>query len=377
LHLLVNALSIGSMSGQHVVYGFLRPISRWALPAHQITVLHYENERPPAELLERGVKTIEVPQRWKAWYKRIWWETTKLAQLLREHGCDVMLNVSGALAPRCPVPQVVLCQNPWCYVPMAHRDAKDRFKARLQRIGYARAFRDSSLIVYISHHLQDLYRRGNPGVREAASAVAYVGIDNDTFEVARQLAGEPRHPLTILSVSAMAHWKGAHTLVDAVKLLHDRQVPAVLKLVGPWPDNDYEERIRQQVRALGLESSVLFLGRVSDEELHHLYATSRVFCLMSGCESYGIPAAEAMTFGTPVVSTDCCAIAEICEGAGQFGPLNDPAWTADALQLALTDDQKWQAWSKHARENANCLTWSQCAKPFEKLESLTTSHERK
>ena len=360
------------MSGQHVVYGFLRPISRWALPAHEITVLHYENESPPGELLERGVKTIEVAQRWKPWYKRLWWETTKLTHVIREHGCDVMLNVSGALAPRCAVPQVVLCQNPWCYVPMAHRDAKDRFKAKLQRIGYARAFRDSALMVYISHHLQDLYRAGNPGVREASSAIAYVGIDDDTFQVAKQLTSEPRDPLTILSVSAMAHWKGAHTLVDAIKLLHARQIPAVLKLVGPWPDSAYEQRIRRQVSTLGLDSSVQFLGRVSDEELHRLYATSRVFCLMSGCESYGIPAAEAMTFGTPVVSTDCCAIAEICEGAGQFGPLNNPTWTADALQIALTDDMKWQAWSTQARKNASRLTWDNCAKAFKDIEKLET-----
>ena len=360
------------MSGQHVVYGFLRPISRWAIPQHTITVLHYENERPPADLIDRGVKLIEVPQRWKAWYKRIWWETTRLARVLREHRCDAMLNVSGALAPRCPVPQVVLCQNPWCYVPMAHRDAKDRFKAKLQRIGYARAFRDSALIVYISRHLQDLYRRGNPGVQETASAVAYVGIDDDTYEIAKQLQGQPRQPLTILSVSAMAHWKGAHTLVDAVKLLHDRKIPAVLKLVGPWPDSDYEQQIRRQVAERGLDASVEFLGRVSDEDLHRLYATSRVFCLMSGCESYGIPAAEAMTFGTPVVSTDCCAIAEICEGAGQFGPVNDPTWTADALQVALTDDHKWQTWSAKARENASHLTWEACAKPFRAIEGLGT-----
>ena len=358
------------MSGQHVVYGFLRPMSRWAIPEHTITVLHYEDERPPADLLERGVKTIEVPQRWKAWYKRIWWETTRLAPVIREHQCDAMLNVSGALAPRCPVPQVVLCQNPWCYIPLAHRGVKDRLKARLQRFGYARAFRDSALIIYISKHLQDLYRRGNPGVSEAASAVAYVGIDDDTFQVAKQLTGEPREPLTILSVSAMAHWKGAHTLVDAVKLLHDRQIPAILKLVGPWPDSDYEQRIRRQVASLGLESSVQFLGRVSDDKLHHLYATSRVFCLMSGCESYGIPAAEAMTFGTPVISTDCCAIAEICAGAGQFGPVNNPPWTADALQIAFTEKELWRTWSNRARTNAVELTWDKCAKAFLQLPEL-------
>lgn len=358
------------MSGQHVVYGFLRPLSRWMLPEHRITVLHYDGETPPDDLLNLGVTAIAVARNWKAWYMRLAWETTKLAGLIRSHAVDVMLNVSGAIVPRCPVPQVVLCQNPWCYVPQAHRGATDRFKARLQRIGYRRAFRDAAMMIYISGHLRDLYRRGNVGIVETQSRIAYVGLDDDTFETANRLQNEPREPGTIVSVSAMASWKGAHTLIDAMVLLKHRGVPAKLKLVGPWPDNKYEQMIRQQIATTGLSDDVEILGRVSDDELHRLYATSKLFCLMSSCESYGIPAAEAMTFGTPVISTDCCAIAEICGGAGSFGPVDDPTWTADALQTALNDSQQWQSWSTQARANASRLRWENCAQAFKTIEKI-------
>jgi len=364
LHLLVNALSIGSMSGQHVVYGFLRPLIKALCPVHQVTLLHYEGDTPPTDLLSPGVSTVAVADRFKHWAKRTLWEITRLPAIIQQQRADLVLSVSGALTPRCPVPQVVLCQNPWCYVEIAQQDRTQRFKAKLQRIGYGRAYRQAALMVYLSGHLRDLYRRDNASSREAPSAIAYVGLNESTYQAAIDLAAVPREPLTILSVSAMAHWKGATTLVRALALLRDRHLDAQLKLVGPWPDAGHRRDVEQLIDQLDLRSRVHILGRVSDDDLHKLYATSRVFCLMSHCESYGIPAAEAMAFGTPVISTDCCAIAEICSGAGDFGPVGDAEWTAAALHKALIDDDQWGQWSAAARARAATLTWDQCAKPL-------------
>ena len=358
------------MSGQHVVYGFLRPFTRGMRPAHEMTILHYESETPPAEITEQGVDTICLPDRLKHWARRTLWESTKLPGVVRAAKADLVLTVSGAITPNCPVPQVTLCQNPWCYVPQAHRNWKDGLKARLQRIGYSRAFKNSAMMIYISGHLRDLYRQGNSGVSEAQSAIAWVGLNADTFESALQLQNIAREPFTILSVSAMASWKGADTLVDAVELLHGRSIPAILKLVGPWPDQAYERRIRDQIAVKKLQDSVQILGKVSNEDLHRLYASSRVFSLMSSCESFGIPAAEAMCFGTPVISTNCCAIAEICDGAGLFGPVGDPTWTASALEKALTDSSAWAQWSMNARTRADQLTWENCARPFQEIPKL-------
>ncbi len=116
--------------------------------------------------------------------------------------------------------------------------------------------------------------------------------------------------------------------------------------------------------------AVEILGRVSDEELHRQYAFNQVYALPSHCESYGIPAAEAMAFGTPVVSTTCCAISEICAPAGLFGPAGSAEWTADALQTLLTDNNQWSRFSDAARNRAASLSWDQCFRPLLKLEQV-------
>lgn len=358
------------MSGQHVVYGFLGPFTRWMRPAHEMVILHYESERPPSAITELGVVTVCLPDSLKHWAKRTLWEATKLPKLILQHKADLVLTVSGAITPNCPVPQVTLCQNPWCYVPAAHQNWRERFKARLQRSGYRRAFRDSALMIYISGHLRDLYRQGNLGVPETRSEIAYVGLNEETYQAARDLQGAPREPLSILSVSAMAPWKGANTLVRAVGILRQRGIAASLRLVGPWPSSDHEQEIRQLINELALQDFVTIFGKVSNDELHRLYATSRVFCLMSSCESFGIPAAEAMAFGTPIISTDCCAIAEICEPAGKFGPVGDPQWTANALAELLTNDAVWSVYSGASVQRAAMLTWEKCSQPFHKIPEL-------
>jgi hypothetical protein len=68
-----------------------------------LVILHYDSEKPPAEITNQGVRTICLPDNLKHWAKRTLWEATKLPQVVRQQKADLVLTVSGAITPNCPV----------------------------------------------------------------------------------------------------------------------------------------------------------------------------------------------------------------------------------------------------------------------------------
>ncbi|MBL8848552.1 MAG: glycosyltransferase [Planctomycetaceae bacterium] len=375
MRVLVNGLSIGAPSGRHVLYGHVRQLAQWTAAEHEWLIVHQAGEELPADLRLPNVRTHAAPERCRNWLSRTAWESWELPRLMRRAGVDLYFAPNGMILPRSPAPQATLAQNPWCLTPSIHRTSVERFKGRLQRAAYRRAYSGADLMVYNSRHMQDLYARNARGTTPAPACIAYQGIDDATHEAASRVS-ENRDPWTILSVSVMAHWKGAETLIDALQCLRSRNLPARLRLVGPWPDAAYEARIRRQIDDRNLQAAVEITGMLPLEELRAAYASAQVFCLMSRCESFGIPAVEAQAFGTPVVGSNVCAMPEVCGAGGVFGPPDDAAATARLLEPLLTDNDHWSQLSLAARANAAKYRWSECSQPLLSLFEMNADRPR-
>lgn len=371
MRVLVNGLSIRGLSGKHVVHGFLRQLIAWTDGEHEFAMLNYESERDSTSQIHEKLQFIPAPQSAHNWLMRSAWEISELPRIVRKHRIDLVFAPAGAIAPRCPVPQVVLAMNPWCLVDGIRTGAVERFKAGVQRRAYKHAMKNAAMMYYISDHLRGLYRKMAGGALERESDIAYPALDEQTVESAARCAGRiERRRNQILSVSVMAPWKGIDNIVLAVSQLRSQGVDAELKLVGPWPRQTYENQIKNLIREHRLEDAVEITGKVGSEQLHHCYAEAGVFCLMSKCESYGIPAAEAQCFGTPVVGSDCCAMPEICGEGGVFVPPDDRSRTAEALAPLLSDDTVWKKFSNKARENSLKYRWEHCTQPLMKMFSV-------
>jgi glycosyltransferase involved in cell wall biosynthesis len=283
--------------------------------------------------------------------------------VVRSTGSDIVYSPAGAVTPGVPVPQIAFAQNPWALVKLK-RSPAGHVKAWLQRLAYRRAMRSAGVMVFNSRFMHDAYK-ANAG-RDARSArIIYQGVDEETFAAAAARAGTTRKPHQIVSVSVMAPHKGVETLVSAIARLRSQySLPATLLLIGDWPDSRYRQQIEQQVDRLGLSGAVTFSGHVTREALHEAYASSRVFSLMSWCESFGIPAVEAQAFGTPVVSSDCTAIPEVCGEGALFAPPGDDERTASSLAELLTNDRRWEELSTLAVANAERFRWDTCSRAY-------------
>lgn len=365
MRLLVNALSVSSLSGEHVLFGHLQKVSEWTRDRHEYVVLHQPGAAPEDRQFPPNVEFFDAPDSTRKWHTRTAWESFRLPGLMKRKSIEAYFSPSGTILASSPVPQFTLAQNPWCLVDAVPKSKFEQAKARLQRASYRKAYLAADGIFFNSKYMQSEYHALANGSSALRGELCYQGIDDSIHEAGAKYHGRAeRTPHSIVSVSVMARWKGAETLVEAVSLLRSRGVPATAQLIGPWPDLEYRGTIEALIDRLQLRDCVTIAGKVSRDDLWQAYANARVFCLMSKCESFGIPAVEAQAFGTPVVGSNVCAMPEIGGAGGDFGPPRNGETTAELLQKMLVDNEYWQQKSAASIQNVKRFRWDACSRPL-------------
>lgn len=150
---------------------------------------------------------------------------------------------------------------------------------------------------------------------------------SDAINAANTLwgTGGPR----ILTVGKLK-WEKNHALLLRAFAALPRS-DARLMLLG---NGSEDAALRALAKELGIGERVVFAGFHRDPS--PFYATADLFVLSSDNEGFGNVIVEALSFGLPVVSTDCPAgPAEILDG-GRFGRLT-PVGDAPALTRAMND----------------------------------------
>jgi N-acetyl-alpha-D-glucosaminyl L-malate synthase BshA len=129
----------------------------------------------------------------------------------------------------------------------------------------------------------------------------------------------------------------------------NKAVPSVLVMVGDGPDRQDAEH---EARALGVENSVHFLGKI--EQVAPLLATADLFLLPTDKESFGLSALEALASGTPVVGANVGGLPEVVRN-GETGVLcnvGDTGAMADGAIALLKDNARWKKASAAAAADA-------------------------
>jgi glycosyltransferase involved in cell wall biosynthesis len=150
----------------------------------------------------------------------------------------------------------------------------------------------------------------------------------------------------VLFVGTLEPRKNLRRLVEAMGRVRTDHVLAVAGLDG-WGDG-----------APPVGDRVRLLGFVSDAERDALYAGADVFAYPSLQEGFGLPVAEAMAQGTPVVTSRGTSTEEVAAGAAVLIDPTDTDAIADGIERALADADRL----RHAgRARAAELTWQRTA----------------
>ena len=165
----------------------------------------------------------------------------------------------------------------------------------------------------------------------------------------------------ILFVGNLKPFKNVPGLIKAFSLLKERsRLPHRLLVIGD--DAAGRPALMKLAMQLGLEGSVIFVPRVSDDQIRAAYSGADLTVLPSFEEGFGLPVLESMTCGTPVACSSAASLPEIGGQAVEYFDPYDTESIVNSLQTVLLSSDRWSQLQQLGLERAGHFTREECAK---------------
>ena len=295
---------------------------------------------------------------------RIAWEQTLLPLALQQMDADLVHGLVNVLPLATRVPGVVTVHDlSFVRMPEKLPPAKRFYLSRLCAASVTKARR----VIAVSHQTADDLS-GCFGVEARKIEVVYNGVaahfrpgekaENAGFRISNGLPErfllylgtlEPRKNLVRL-VDGYARWRE----IDPAA----RDVALVLAGGKGW----YYDEIFQRVRERGLEAAVRFPGFIPGADLPYWYRAAAAFVYPSLLEGFGLPVAEAMACGTPVICSDAASLLEVAGDAALTFPAEDTDGLVRALRTLFAQPEVAAELARRGLERSRRFTWERTAR---------------
>lgn len=194
-----------------------------------------------------------------------------------------------------------------------------------------RTIRRSDAIICISENTKRDLLHYLPDVDPTKITVIYNGVSDLFFPVADLAPVEKPY---VLFVGARGGYKNFKAAAETVALLPGIELCAV----GGGRFSDGERAWLDRL----LPGRYRHAGMVSTEALNLLYNQAVALLYPSSYEGFGIPVAEAMRAGCPVIAVNASSIPEVAGEAGILLESADPLLLRAALERVLDEGQRAQ-----------------------------------
>lgn len=281
-------------------------------------------------------------------FRRFVQEQMTLPNLVRRSGSQVLVSTGNFALWNSPVPQILLSRNSLYTSADFRRDVKARkdytiWGDTLIKSWFARHSIDrADLTVAPSESFaQELSRWTGKKV-----VSVYHGFDREAFtrdptplpaSVQHQLE-DARDSLRLLFVSHYNYYRNFETLLRAMPILSSRLKGTKVKLFltcrlksAENPGTYRAESAASLANQLREGQSIVELGTIPYNSLHHLYRACHIYVTPAYAESFAHPLVESMSSGLPVVASDLPVHREICRDAATYFPCFSPDALAEGV----------------------------------------------
>lgn len=291
---------------------------------------------------------------------RIFWEQVAAPIVLDRDQIDVVhapVNVAPALAHR---PVVVTVHDlAFLRFPAQY----PRFKQRYLSLMTRHSVRHAARVIAVSRSTRDDLLRYY-GVPDERVIVVPNGVDPTLKPIDQEEIVEFRHDRNlpeqfILFLGTLQPRKNLIALLRAwSKLDASERLPLVVVGSQGW----MYEPIYDEARSLGVAGEVVFKGFAEPSDLARWYSAATIFVYPSLYEGFGLPVLEAMSCGTPVITSNVSSLPEV---AGDAALLVDPKEVgdlSDAIQRLTQNHDLRADLARRGIERSKRFSWARTAR---------------
>ena len=161
----------------------------------------------------------------------------------------------------------------------------------------------------------------------------------------------------ILFLGRLTIQKGAEFFLKAARKVKDFEPDTKFVVAGT---GDMLPKLISQALDLKISDSVIFTGRLTDDEVKHIYGISSVYVMPSVSEPFGITALEAISAGTPTITSKTTGFSEAFSNC-----LRVDFWDTDEMANKIISllryDSLHRTLATEGKREINLFTWDQVA----------------
>lgn len=254
-----------------------------------------------------------------------------LPSLLKKLKTDLFIGPEGILSLRSKAKQLACIHD----LNFLHFPENLNFRNRVYYTYFTKRFvKKAKRILTVSQYSKaDIVKSYNtdPDLVD----VAYLGVKSKIKKISVEEIKKTRDKYAqgapyFFFVGTLHPRKNIVRLMEAFNLFKEQSGSDVkLILAGSimWEGTE----IKNSYETLSHKESILFAGRVNDDELNNLYCAALALTFVPVFEGFGLPIIEAFSAGTPVI---CSNVTSMPEVAGDAALLVDP-FNVNAIKNAM------------------------------------------
>ena len=289
------------------------------------------------------------------------WHECRLPSILRKSGAELVLYPDGIMSLRSEIPALPVIHDISFYhrphdVPFLtsiyYRYFFRKFACRARRICTVSGFCREDISTYLNIDSNNI-------------DVAYNGVSGYFKPLEKGEAESFRDSLT----------GGKEYFLFVSNFSPRKNIPALIKAYNRFREiSGFNHKLVLTGRRLFLNSEtdslissspwrddIITPGPVSHENLRFYYSAAMALVFVPWFEGFGIPAAEAMSCGTPVILSNTTSLPEIGGDAALYAHPGNTDEICNAMVEISLDRKLRQSLSEKGRNQSRKFTWDQTA----------------